>query len=344
MKSCQITTLALSILAVSTAPAATTNTYFSGDASGSTSSSLQTVFDMNAGNINSGYTGWMAANGYTYGDILTAPSDAGFTGSGRAGTDGFFNQLAGITTTPQVRFDAAITGGTGQLKFDLNSNGQVFDYEVIGEDVTEFQVTSTYLGVPNFRPGDDLSPGFTGRYSFASGTPQTNNRGWFGLYNQSSPDVGNITISAVDVNPLTLAQSAHVFNIGGGSNGSGTGVTGAGDQGDFYEGQFPNAPGIPLIPTLNPGGLSATLDNLSATSATLGNSTGRGGIFFHNGSDLSQLLYSVTYTLNKADGSAFADGTAFTLTFDAMAPFIPEPSRAVLLLIGVTGIFLRRRR
>jgi len=340
--------LTLTLSASGAARAATTNSYYSGDTSGSTGAFLSSVFDMNAGTINSAYTGWMAANGYTYGDVLIAPpADAGFTGPGRAGTDGFFNQIVGITTIPQMRINAMVTGGMGDLKFDLGS-GQVFNYEVIGDDVTEFQVTMTYLGVPHFRPGDNLSPGFTGRYSFPYGGPQTNHRGWLGRYNQSSPDFGDLTISAVDINPLTLVQTPHVFDVGTGSTGGGSGVVGAGEQGDFYEGHFPSTPGIPLIPTLNAGGLSATLSGADNTllnqNGTADIPTGSAGIFFHNGSDLGELLHSVTFTLNKPDGSAFADGTEFTMTFDAMAPFIPEPSRVVLLMMGAVGIILRRRR
>jgi len=303
-----------------------------GNVPGSTASWMYDIaspFVINQGSAGS-YTGTWANSSFTYGDSsLTGP----YSGPGYGGQNGFFNQLPGSggLSNPSVGMSIEIQGDLGDpgdVRHRLNNIGsgsnEYYDLQLRGDQAVE-KVTFTYTfkGDPNY-----FMPGITGLWS-----SPTSQRPLLaaGLFDNFGHQV-NAMVTGVG-NPSWItggAQTNAIFQAA-----------------DFYANgvvPFPgNTGGNPFndlgTPTITGGGTGANFvldrDNATATD-------GR-AFWFHNQTDLGDVVNSVQVMFTPVGQSTFNNGR-FRFSFDGMAPTIPEPSRAVLLLGGFAALLLRRRR
>ena len=282
--------IAASFLCASQAMAATTFSHFSGDngiTSTVTTASYFQVVEVSGSSVNASYTGALSGT--------------------RAGTNAFFNEaVGGLPTSTRFSFGVDSTGGTSTIDASGTNDVEV----TIGAGVTQVQFTLDYVG--QFNGGPTFDEGFTGRWSFSSGSPGTNFRGAT-MRNLSGTEQLNFAITSQEFGGATDSLLST----------------------DFYEGSFAGANWQ----------VSSGVSGFG-TGSVNGDFNQNEGLYFHNGSDFADRSDSITFTITATGGGAIQTGTLFRFTFDAMTSSVavPEPGVTALFLPMVIGLLYRKRK
>ena len=266
-------------------------------------------------------SGTIGLTGASFSQVIAGTGltiDSSYTGAfsdTRAGTNAFYNDALGAIPA-STRFSSSFVASGGDIKI-TSSDGPADDYEIttVGANVTSITLTFSYLGQFDSSGVLLYNEGMAGRWSFplSTGTgPDTNLRG-FTLRNLEPTPGGEV---------LKFVMSATEFS------GSAATVVAT----DFYKGEFEEGDWI-----------DPTVLGVTAEGAFDGNE----GMYFHNGSNMDEMLSEVTFVITAEGGGPIADDTTFRFTFDAMTHSVnpvPEPSSAAMLVLGLSFVIGYRKR
>ncbi len=251
------------------------------------------------------------ASGIQFGYGGTFTSTRGNTG---VGDNAFYNEHLGAIPD-STRFSTSFVADAGNITVSTGPTTTANLYDVTaGAGVTSITLTYSYLG--QFHAGEIYNEGFTGRYSSPEGAPGTNFRG-FTLRNfpvDPGAETLNFVMSATDFGGSASTLEAE----------------------DFYAGLFS-------------GGDYIAADSGYGTTSVEADVAENDGLYFHNGSDLGDMLTEVQFVITAADGELIDEGTQFRLTFDAMTHattpvVVPEPTSLLYISLASIALVCRRRR
>jgi len=286
--------------------------------------------------INPGTTGWsgtgtvVGAAGYNTTSGATMIND--FTGSGNVLTMGAATGFGTTILDPTTATMTISLGGSGSADIAVNLNG----VRPIGFNVLDLKggVTSVTVEI-NF--SNPLAA------AFAEPVPTNNQPFLVGFRTQSTVTAANFTAEYIGIRHTTTLGGAFIgglpvgadsvdmarngFNWGSDPSFSGTSVLNG-----FFEGVNlfdVDGSGGPYTTGVNNDGILQDAEQVYATGMRFTFTPGAGdadGLF-----DGANFLFSL-------------NGTQYVDTFANSLTFVPEPSGAVLLSLGLCSVICRRRR